>query len=132
MGASDDDQLRALAREIGLRDDDPAVLHDLRKVKADATKRSSHPEPFRRTGAMRTGVSTWAGFWALACAAVAVLVALSGGMDASWATGLAISALVGALILRLLQSQVQSRACPRCGERVPNGILKCDRCGFDF
>jgi hypothetical protein len=25
-----------------------------------------------------------------------------------------------------------SRQCPRCGEHVPNGVLDCEHCGFDF
>lgn len=25
-----------------------------------------------------------------------------------------------------------SRPCPRCGERVKNGVLDCPHCGFDF
>lgn len=32
-----------------------------------------------------------------------------------------------------LKRDVQaSRPCPRCGERVPNGVLDCEACGFDF
>jgi hypothetical protein len=25
-----------------------------------------------------------------------------------------------------------SRPCPRCGQRVKNGVLECEHCGFDF
>ncbi len=28
--------------------------------------------------------------------------------------------------------QPPSRPCPRCGERVRNGIMECSNCAFDF
>jgi hypothetical protein len=32
-----------------------------------------------------------------------------------------------------LKKDVQaSRPCPRCGEPVPNGVLDCPQCSFDF
>ncbi len=41
-------------------------------------------------------------------------------------------ALVGGLLLGLLQNRAESRPCPRCGERVVIGKMECPRCGFDF
>ena len=42
--ANDDDQLRTLARKLGLSSDDPAVLSDLRKVVQEA---ENDPNPLR-------------------------------------------------------------------------------------
>jgi hypothetical protein len=36
------------------------------------------------------------------------------------------------LLYRYLSSRAQTRPCPRCGGRVPVGMLDCDACGFDF
>lgn len=45
-------------------------------------------------------------------------------------------ALVGVVVLvvRMLRRQANQsqRPCPRCGKPVPNGVLDCSACGFDF
>ena len=38
----------------------------------------------------------------------------------------------GALVVSSISRRLNSRPCLRCGERVPNGQLRCDACGFDF
>lgn len=45
---------------------------------------------------------------------------------------LGLIALIGALALHRLQRRWTSRACPRCGHRVPIGQLTCSPCGYDF
>jgi len=40
-------------------------------------------------------------------------------------------ALVAAVIL-FATDRSGSRPCPRCGDRVENGVLDCPHCGFDF
>jgi hypothetical protein len=39
--------------------------------------------------------------------------------------------VVGAFGLWLIP-RLNSRPCPRCGERVPNGTLHCPACDYDF
>jgi len=39
--------------------------------------------------------------------------------------------LLGAALLVRIQARVNSRPCPHCGHRVPNGAFECS-CGFDF
>jgi predicted RNA-binding Zn-ribbon protein involved in translation (DUF1610 family) len=44
-------------------------------------------------------------------------------------------AFVVCLIVGLVQwvnGNSDSRPCPRCGEAVPNGVLRCEHCAFDF
>lgn len=41
------------------------------------------------------------------------------------------AALVVAVIL-FATDRSGSRACPRCGEQVKNGVLDCPHCDFDF
>jgi Flp pilus assembly protein TadB len=79
---------------------------------------------------MKNGVSTWAAVWVLVCVVAATWAAIAG--SEVWLGRIIVGCLAGALILRLLQSRLRSRPCPRCGERVPNSVLLCSRCGFDF
>jgi hypothetical protein len=43
-----------------------------------------------------------------------------------------IAGIAGMIVLRRLQDHSESRPCHRCGARVPNGVLECEACGFDF
>lgn len=36
------------------------------------------------------------------------------------------------LVVVRLRRRLNSRPCPRCGERVANGALDCPQCQFDF
>jgi ABC-type protease/lipase transport system fused ATPase/permease subunit len=48
---------------------------------------------------------------------------------------LGLIAFVAAIVATLVywvSDGASSRPCPRCGERVPNGVLTCERCEFDF
>lgn len=36
------------------------------------------------------------------------------------------------LITRYVQRRNSQRPCPRCGNQVPNGLLRCQACGLDF
>jgi ABC-type protease/lipase transport system fused ATPase/permease subunit len=42
-----------------------------------------------------------------------------------------IAAVIAALIF-WVSDGTSSRPCPRCGEQVPNGVLSCEHCQFDF
>jgi hypothetical protein len=42
-----------------------------------------------------------------------------------------IAALIAGLIYWVGDGSA-SRPCPRCGEQVPNGVLNCEHCQFDF
>ena len=39
--------------------------------------------------------------------------------------------LIGGVVM-FATDRSGSRACPRCGEQVKNGVLDCPHCGFDF
>jgi hypothetical protein len=94
----------------------------------------------------------WKRWWILACVVAAVLVPIAGercreaigqgetcaglerlSYENDWLLVLIIVAgFIGAGILGRLQDHLESRPCPRCGHRVPNGLVECSACSFDF
>jgi Flp pilus assembly protein TadB len=40
--------------------------------------------------------------------------------------------LIAGIAMWVTESNDSSRRCPRCGEQVPNGVLDCGSCAFDF
>lgn len=46
--------------------------------------------------------------------------------------GAVVVAIAGGIVLSRAQDRADSRPCPRCGHRVPVGILECAACGHDF
>jgi hypothetical protein len=66
--------------------------------------------------------------WPVLLGALAVLVLFL------WHPALGFGALILLLLLAALFWIIRpgSRPCPRCGQRVKNGVLDCPHCGFDF
>jgi hypothetical protein len=40
--------------------------------------------------------------------------------------------LVAGIAMWITEGSADYRPCPRCGEQVPNGVLNCEHCQFDF
>ena len=76
-------------------------------------------------------------FVALVAGTVVVAAALKdGGASQGAVTGAyvggCIQAFVTAWLLFAAGEWLETRACPRCGKRVPAGVTVCQSCDFDF
>jgi hypothetical protein len=55
----------------------------------------------------------------------------SGPSIAAFGIGFIVVLAILLLVIWLVR-RANSRACPRCGNRVKTGRLRCESCGFDF
>lgn len=73
------------------------------------------------------------GVFVLAAVAAEVYYAVADLPDLQGhAFGALVFVSVGFATYRAVTRNKYSRACPRCGLSVPNGVLDCRACGFDF
>lgn len=65
---------------------------------------------------------------------IVVLLVVAAGVGGSPAAAGELLALVSVafFVYWAVTSGKDRRACPRCGEGVPVGVLDCAKCGFDF
>ena len=52
--------------------------------------------------------------------------------SAAFFVALVIPSTLIAFIAGRTRGRLKSRPCPRCGNRVPVGVMSCEACGFDF